>query len=118
MRAVRLDTDGDWTFGQGLSNYASFEGSIKQSITTRLKSFANDWFLDMDANVDWIAILGAKNNEIRIKREVDRVVSETDGVVKITKLELVVNRETRRANIQISVSTLFSTEIFLDVRIP
>jgi hypothetical protein len=59
----KLDDNKDWTFGQGLANYQDKDNAIAQNVSTRLKSFMYDWFLDQQANIDWFNILGQKNNK-------------------------------------------------------
>ena len=108
MSVSRLDENGDWTFGQGLANYVRNSEEVSQSLVTRLKSFANDWFLDTRAEIDWFNILGNKNNEEIILREVERVARETDGVKTIDALQAAVNREDRTARIDISYTDIFN----------
>ena len=53
-RVRRLDKNHDWTFGQGFSNYATESDAIAQNVQTRLWSFANDWFLDLEHGLPWL----------------------------------------------------------------
>ena len=53
VRVRRLDKNHDWTFGQGFSNYASESEAIAQNVQTRLWSFTNDWFLDLEHGLPW-----------------------------------------------------------------
>ena len=39
-----LDKDGDWTFGQGLSNYLVNIDALAQVIQTRIKSYLANCF--------------------------------------------------------------------------
>jgi hypothetical protein len=106
MKVRRIDSDGDWTFGQGLANYACGSEAIRQNVTTRIKSFKNDWFLDYGAEIDWFNILANKNNEKTILREVSRVTLGTAGVARITVLR--VDGITKRdAQITLSFVTIF-----------
>ncbi len=115
MRVSALTNEHDWRFGHSKSNYVDKDEAIKQNIQTRLLSFKNNWFLDINANIDWIGLLGTKNNENRIKSEVNRVTLSTDGVVKITKYEAIADRVTRKLKINLTVSTIFSSSIFVEV---
>jgi len=105
MRVSRLTSDNDWTFGKGKANHALNSEAIRQNVVTRLKSFANDWFLDISANIDWFNILGNKNNEQIIRSEVARIVLATDGVATLDKYELIVAE--REANIVIEFTDIF-----------
>lgn len=117
MRVSRLTKNNDWQFGRSHDNYITKTNAIKQNIVTRLKSFANDWFLDLSANIDWLTLLGEKNTKDEIYREVTRVILGTENVVKITSINISEDRANRTAILAASVSTIFSTNIYLNTRI-
>jgi hypothetical protein len=110
MRVRRIDTNGDWTFGQGMANYAKDGEAVRQNVLTRLKSFQYDWFLDMDACIDWISILGNKNNAGIIRTEIRRVAQETEGVLAVN--QVIINKvdANRRASITITITTIYDTQ--------
>jgi hypothetical protein len=116
MRVSRLIND-DWTFGKGLANYVANSEAIRQNVVTRLRSFANDWFLDVTAEIDWFNILGNRNNQEIIESEVRRVVLATDGVLTIDKFAIVGITD-RDATIQLSITTIFDDEISILIGIP
>ncbi len=101
-----LTKTGDWTFGQSLANYLSRADMVRQNVVTRVKSFKNDWFLDVEANIDWLNILANKNNREVIRSEVERVVFSTEGVKSITRLEIL-EATARRATILIEFETIY-----------
>lgn len=116
MRVSRLDKNKDWTFGKGRANYAITSEAIRQSVQTRLLSFANDWFLDTTANIDWLNILGNRNNEQTIKSEVTRVVLATEGILTLNKYELIVT--SREATITIEFTDIFDENVPALVSVP
>lgn len=94
--AVRsLDKNKDWNFGKGKADFLTKSDEVAQNVQTRLKSFKRDWFLDTDANIDWINILGSRKNENIIIREVTRVTKETAGVKTVLSVvvDSLVNRD-------------------------
>ena len=107
MRIRALDSNNDWTFGKGKSNYKNNQDAIKQNVVTRVKSFKYDWFLDIQTNIDWWNILGQKNNEEIIRSQVYKTVVESDGVLSIKSLELINDSTTRNLTIKISLKTIF-----------
>ena len=113
MRVSGLDSNDDWTFGRGKANYKTGSEAIRQNVKTRLKSFANDYFLDTDANIDWIGILGRKNNQTEILNEIERVTLSTNGVMQITELG-VDEISNRRAIIVVRFLTIFNDEILIN----
>lgn len=105
MRVSKLVND-DWTFGNGRANYAVNADAVRQNVKTRLRSFKYDWFLDVEANIDWITLNGQLNNKDKILREIERVTLNTYGVTSITALD-VTKEEKRHAMIKLSFSTIF-----------
>jgi hypothetical protein len=116
MRVSRLDKNGDWTFGNGRASYATGSEAIRQNVITRIKSFKNDWFLDISSNIDWFNILGNRNNKKIIESEVRRVTLETEGVLTFDKMEIVENSK-RNAIITIEFTTIFDKEIKAEIGI-
>lgn len=109
MKVSRLDSDGDWTFGRGRANYISKSEAVRQNVATRLKSFKNDWFLDIDQGIDWINLLGRKGTEDQILREVERVTLETDGVMRVENIEIISDNTSRTATINYKITTIYDT---------
>lgn len=116
MSVRKIDKDSDWTFGQGKGNYITKDNEIAQNVETRLKSFKNDYFLDTTQNIDWLNILGIKNNEELIINEVRRVVQATEGIQRVNDVSLVVNNN-RNAIIQIIYDTIYNKNVLKEVGI-
>ena len=110
MIVNRIDEDGDWTFGQGKSNYLSGSDAVKQNVVTRIKFFKYDWFLDMEAGIDWLNLLSNKDTDNVIVSEVERVTLSTEGVKTITELELV-SVTNRNAKINLSFTTVYDDDV-------
>ena len=107
MARVRaLDTSGDWVFGSGKANYISGKAAINQTVATRLKSFKYDNPLNTESNIDWIGLLGTKGTEDDILNEIERVVLGTNGVTKLTNLEVIKVAE-RVQSISVSYDTIY-----------
>ena len=111
MKVSRLDTNNDWTFGRNDKAYVNGSRMVKQNVVTRIKSFKNDWILDTDAHIDWITLLGSRNSQGQILREVERVVLDTDGVLRINKLEIVADNKKRTAKINLNFTTIYDDTI-------
>lgn len=107
MRVSGLDEKGDWRFGRGKAAYITRVDAIRQNVTTRIKSFVTDFFLDTDACIDWIDLLGRRGTEGEILRAVERTVLATDGVTTINNLQIEVKTSTRNATIMLSYGTIF-----------
>ncbi len=115
MRVRRNDKNGDWMFGRSTKDYALNEEAIRQNLVTRIKSFQNDWFLDSEAEIDWFNLLGRKGTQTEIEREIERVAIATEGILRVENLELI--KQNRSATIRMEVTTVFSTQINIDLGI-
>lgn len=107
MSVSRLDSDGDWTFGQGVAGYISGSDEIKQNVVTRIKSFKNDWFLDTDAEIDWFNLLSNRNTEESTKAQLSKTVLDTIGVNTLDSLFFQIDRQERKAIIQLSYTDIY-----------
>jgi len=104
-----IDNDGDWLFGNGKSSYFKDDTAINVNIRTRLLSFVNDCFFDLDAGVDWWNLLGGKD-QAAILLQTRAVISESYGVTRITGLSADYNRTTRKFSLQYTIDTVYSQD--------
>lgn len=107
MRVSGLTSGGDWTFGRGKANYIAKAEAVRQNVQTRLRSFKNDYFADVEHGGDWFVIFGNRNNETQILREVERIVLQTEGVRSIDKLEIISRDANRHVTIELKYTDLF-----------
>lgn len=108
MRVAGLSALGDWRFGKGRAGYLRESAAIRQNVLTRLRSFTDDWFADTAAGLPWLDMLGARNNEARILREIERVILTTEGVRTIDRLRIV-EVVGRAASIELAITDVYST---------
>jgi len=105
-RVRALTATGDWTFGQGLSNYKTGQAAVAQNIQTRLSSFLGDCFFDQGAGIDWFNLMGSKN-QVALNLAINAVILNTANVTGI--LQVAINVSTaRRITIQYRVQTTYS----------
>jgi len=109
MSVRRVNKDGDWDFGQGLSNYATKGEEVRQNVVTRIKSFKNDWYLDTEAEIDWLNILSNLGNKQQILLDIENTTLATDGVKDL--LQLSIDDVTQRsATITLVFTTIYDDE--------
>lgn len=106
MRFRNLTPEGDWTFGQGKSSYATQNKAIGLNIKTRLLSWLNDCFFDTGAGIDWPNRLGSKNQRFLLEQDLRRVILQSDGVTGILTFDTILEGRNFTANY--SVQTQFS----------
>jgi hypothetical protein len=110
VRVRALDSNDDWTFGKGRANYLTGTRAIAQNVKTRLRSFKNDWFLDVDHGVDWFELLGNLGTQRRLVRAVEKTVLETEGVVTVSRIEVIRIDVNRKATIEVDYKDVYNTE--------
>lgn len=114
MRVSGLSKAGDWLFGQGKARYLSKSDAVGQRVVTRLKSFTNDWYLDVNANVNWIGLLGTRGvRTAQIERQVERVVKATQGVARIDDININLDRVHRSVRINVTITTIYQVTMQL-----
>lgn len=112
-----LNSDGDWRFGKSRAQYKRDGEAVYQNVQTRIKSFVNDWFLNVSGGIDWYNLLGNKGTETQILREVERVVLQTQFVRTIERLEIVRRDKNRGITLELEITTLFDDTIRDEIRI-
>lgn len=109
MRVRRVDQHHDWTFGQGHSNYAIESEAIAQNVKTRLWSFTQDWFLDLEHGLPWLDQAGKRVNRVELDIKLKRYVLETEGVAYIKDYQADFLPDTRVLTINIDYVDIFET---------
>lgn len=107
MKFRAIDSLGDFTFGAGKANYATDERAIELNVLTRLRSWKNDCFYDLDAGIDWFSRLD-KNQRDKLINELRALIIQSYGVMNITSLTLSENRATRSIVLTYAIDTIYS----------
>jgi hypothetical protein len=107
MRVRSLDSNGDWTFGQGLLDYKTGNDAIAQSIKTRLNSFLGDCFFNLGAGIDWFNLIGSKN-EIGLNLAISTTILNTENVTGILELSTTLDNN-RVFTVNYQVQTTYSS---------
>lgn len=116
MATRKLDKNFDWTFGKGRADYLHSSSEIAQNVVTRLRSFKFDWFLDTEANIAWLTILGMKKNQETVINEINRVLTETEGIKNILEVSII-NIDKRKADIQIKYIDIYDNQVLEELEI-
>lgn len=78
----RNDSDGDWTYGRGKADYLKDIDGLKQNLKTRLASWKNDCFFDLEAGVDYNNYLDI-GTKFFLDQDIKKVILQTPDVIKI-----------------------------------
>lgn len=106
MMVRALDSENDWTFGQGLNDYKSANVAVVQNIKTRLNSFLGDCFFDQAAGINWFTLLGGKD-ELSLNLAITGVILNTANVLSIVQLFSNLDNQ-RRFSVSYTVTTTYS----------
>lgn len=96
----------DWTFGKGVSGYATDEQAIELNVKTRLLSWKGDCFFALGDFVDWLGRLD-RGQEAALNLELQQVILQSFGVVKINSFTGSLNRDTRNYHVTYDIETIF-----------
>lgn len=112
----QLTQANDWTFGGGLSNYASAQQAIALNIQTSVLMWAGDCFFSLPGWVNWKGLLnvGQQNN---LNVALSTLLAKCVGVQAVLSAAVVVNPTTRMASATYTVSTVYSQNVTSQVQI-
>lgn len=102
-----IDSNHDWTFGAGKSNYLANNAAIAQNINTRLSSFLGNCFFDVGAGIDWFNLLGAKD-QTALNLAISSTILNTTFVTGIKQILIGLNVK-RQFTVEYVVQTVYST---------
>ena len=108
MRVRSITAQGDFTFGRGRANYISKSKAIAQNVRTRIRSFAGDWFLDIEHGIDWLNLLGRPGTERRIIRAIERQILQTEGVLTVESINIVRRDRNRKISIEAEYTDVYN----------
>lgn len=101
-----LDKNHDFTFGSGKANYINGDPAIALNIQTRILSWVNDCFFDMNAGIDWVNRLGSKNQRALLELVLRRIILQSYGVTGIVNFDSVLTNRAFTAHY--TINTIFS----------
>lgn len=103
-----LTPQGDWTFGNGTSNYLTDIPAIGENIKTRILSWLGNCFFDTGAGIDWLNRLSLLNQKELLEVDLRRIIFQSYGVTGIESFSLTSSPITRKFIATYTVSTIFS----------
>jgi hypothetical protein len=103
-----LTASGDWSFGQGQSDYISGGNpEVVQNISTRLGMWLGDCFFALIAGIDWGNLLGSKN-VVALNMAIASTILGTDNVTGLLQFSAALDPVTRDYSVSYRVQTTFS----------
>jgi hypothetical protein len=104
----QLDSNGDYTFGVGGSNFlVNNPQAIAQAVKTRLGLAQGEWFLDTTLGVPFdTQILGA-GKKATFNAAIQQAILDTPGVLAITAYSSSIDPNTRKATVTATITTVY-----------
>lgn len=100
------DTTGDITLTNGDLTMVVDADAIKQHITTRLRTFFQEWFLDSRRGIPYIQHILVKNpNPTVLDSIFKNAIIDTPGLIQITKFDIDLDKSTRELSVIFSADT-------------
>lgn len=110
MRYRKLDTNGDYSFGSGVHNFhINSPEVVQQAILTRLRLWLGEWFADTSDGTGWNQTILGKHSQNIYELTLRQRVLETPGVLSIEAFESLLDPQTRRLSVAMTVNTIYGS---------
>ena len=103
----RLDSNDDWCFGRGKSDYASGRDCVALNLKTRLREWKYNCFFNLEAGIDYKRRLGDKNQKDILDSEIKFVSANTDEVVAIGEINSSLDTSSRAYTASLEVQDIY-----------
>lgn len=108
MRYRKLDESGDYSFGNGQSDFmANSPEAVGQAVLTRLNLWIGEWFADISDGTGWDTDVLGKGTNSLFELTLRQRVLETLGVESIVDFQAGFDSEARRLTVQITINTIY-----------
>ncbi len=108
MKYRALTADGDYSFGNGNTNFLQdTPETVQQAVITRLRLWAAEWFLDTTEGTPWQAGVLGKNSKTTADAVIRERVLGTQGVTEITDFSSSIDPDLRTYTVALTISTIY-----------
>jgi len=110
MRYRVLDPNGDYTFGQGASEFlVNSPECVAQAVKTRLALFSGEWFLDTTIGVPYLTEVLGMGTVGTYDLTIQAAILQTQGVQSIDEYSSSLNTTTRVLTITCNLNTIYGS---------
>lgn len=110
MRYRKLDKDGDYSFGGGLSDFLeNTPECVAQAVKTRLDLWMGEWFANVSDGTGWSADVLGKYTDSMYEMMIRQRILETHGVLRIDDFASQYSSTNRKLTIQVVITTIYGT---------
>ncbi len=100
----KLDSSGDYTHAGYFKNDFN---AVAQAVMTRLKLWETEWFIDLQEGTPYLYGIMGKYTEDTVDSLIKNRILETEGVVEILEYSAIFERDLRKYNISVKISTIY-----------
>lgn len=127
IRYRKLSSSGDMTFGQGQLNfYQDNSEAVAQAVLTRLKLWTSEWFLDVTEGTPYQVGAFGKNTDKSVNPMIRERILNTESsgliptplVLSIDNYSSVLDRDTRKLNVEATINTIYGSTALSTLIIP
>ncbi len=102
-----FDADGDYA----INSFIEDSAATVQAVTTRLRMFRGEWFLNLQEGVPWFQSVFVKPARQAVADKLIRdTINQTDGVESIISYDSNYNSSTRRLSVTFTARTIYGEE--------
>lgn len=106
-----FDENGDYA----INHFVEGTPATAQAVTTRLRLFKGEWFLNLNSGVPWYTEVLTKPARLaQINTLIRNVILQTQGVASLSKFEMVFSSDIRKLAVSFTGTTVWGDE-FTDV---
>lgn len=111
MKYRRVDSNGDYVFGNGLSDFSSDVEAVGQAITTKILLLKNEWWENLEAGTDLFQSILTQNLTTEGINAIDIIIKdrilEVKDVATIKEFKSQVNRNAKTYTANLLIETTF-----------
>lgn len=100
----KLDSSGDYSHAAHFKNDFNV---VAQAVMTRLKLWETEWFIDLQEGTPYLNGVLGKYTEDTIDSLIKSRILETEGVIEIIEYSTIFERDLRKYNITVKISTIY-----------
>lgn len=115
MATLALNDDGSLLIEANNLVWATGADEVATALTTNLRSFLGEWFLDESLGVPWKQLIFQKGTPPDLVASALKVeIVQTKGVRSLNSFEMDIDRATRKLTVTVSVTAFTGEELELE----
>lgn len=108
MRYRALDENGDYTFGQGASEFlVDVPAAPAQAVKTRLALAQGEWFLNKEEGTPYFPLILGMGTQNTYDQAIQQRILGTEGVQSLDEYASSLDRDTRALTVVCTITTIY-----------